>query len=1083
MKNGLVRYAPYFLYVFLWILAFCFSPQPISAQSADCSTTTERKDFPVYIYDQRASVRYGPSTCGTVNPGANISRVSGISSTSFSCGPHSDKSEVSRAFVATLFRCQPGTAVFDVTAPPGFTCNNAAWRYYPTSGGFGNVDLTQPILGTGCRVTVPYPPGEWESQAIVTINLPDPSFSAVCNGNGTATISWGSVSGATEYGWRLNNRANGWGNWATDSYGFSTGNSAVVPITNGESYEVNVTSTNFPGRHPFASSWSPAFTCSAPAATYPITYNGNGNTGGSIPAAQTKTNNVTLTLRTNTGSLTRTGYTFAGWNTAANGSGTNYAAGGSYTANAPATLYARWTPNTYPITYNGNGNTGGSIPAAQTKIHDVTLTLQGNTGSLSRTGYTFAGWNSAANGTGTNYAAGGTYTPNTAATLYARWTLNTYTVTGTRTSTNGTITPATRTVNHGSTTTFTITPNVGYTASASGCGGSLSGTTYTTGVITANCTVTATFTLNTYTVTGTRTSTNGTITPATRTVNHGATTTFTITPNVGYTASASGCGGSLSGTTYTTGVITANCTVTATFTLNTYTVTGSAGANGTITPATRTVNHGATTTFTITPNVGYTASASGCGGSLSGTTYTTGVITANCTVTATFTIMSFALTTNKSGTGTGTLTSNPAGINCGATCSTNYNYGTSVTLSHTAAANSLFTGWSGACTGTGACTVSMTQARNVTASFALMPDLVPETIDRDPPSTNSSASYTISYCNNGPGGASAQTFVIRITNTTNGIVITRTVTIPAVGAANCGTTTVPCSQLGDTFGGINCNENSVIDVTLDFGNTVSETDESNNTSAGNTFSAIASEPFYKLSNASLHRLKNIDVSMPVGIQPYDAADDTSDPFLIVKGGAGITSATSTIRILPGTGSVSTNNIRRDTYTDANTYLSALSTFTTYANAQKPTKVITDYNLIGSTIVNIYNGNLTINAAPTSGAEDYVLLVNGNVIINQSPTFNTVADNSIAIIATGSISINPPVTTVNAILIANSIDLGNSPINRLKINGNLITNSPTTITRNVPATTTPNLFVVFNPKMYLDLLPHLSDITVEGRQVQ
>ncbi len=57
-------------------------------------------------------------------------------------------------------------------------------------------------------------------------------------------------------------------------------------------------------------------------------------------------------------------------------------------------------------------------------------------------------------------------------------------------------------------------------------------------------------------------------------------------------------------------------------------VTATAGANGTISPATRTVAHGATTTFTVTPTMGYSASVTGCGGTLSGTSYTTGPITA-----------------------------------------------------------------------------------------------------------------------------------------------------------------------------------------------------------------------------------------------------------------------------------------------------------------------------------------------------------------------------------------------------------------------------------------------------------------------
>ncbi len=70
----------------------------------------------------------------------------------------------------------------------------------------------------------------------------------------------------------------------------------------------------------------------------------------------------------------------------------------------------------------------------------------------------------------------------------------------------------------------------------------------------------------------------------------------------------------------------------------TYEVTPSAGANGSISPATpQTVNSGGTAAFTVTPAAGYTASVGGtCGGSLVGTTYTTGAITANCTVSATF---------------------------------------------------------------------------------------------------------------------------------------------------------------------------------------------------------------------------------------------------------------------------------------------------------------------------------------------------------------------------------------------------------------------------------------------------------------
>jgi len=95
------------------------------------------------------------------------------------------------------------------------------------------------------------------------------------------------------------------------------------------------------------------------------------------------------------------------------------------------------------------------------------------------------------------------------------------------------------------------------------------------------------------------------------------------------------------------------------------------------------------------------------------------------------TIGNTTLTVSKAGTGSGTVTSNPAGINCGGVCSSPVIGGTSVTLTATPAADSAFTGWSGACTGTGQCIVSMTQARSVTANFGLLPpSLVLFTVNR-----------------------------------------------------------------------------------------------------------------------------------------------------------------------------------------------------------------------------------------------------------------------------------------------------------------------------------------------------------------
>jgi uncharacterized protein (TIGR03437 family) len=75
------------------------------------------------------------------------------------------------------------------------------------------------------------------------------------------------------------------------------------------------------------------------------------------------------------------------------------------------------------------------------------------------------------------------------------------------------------------------------------------------------------------------------------------------------------------------------------------------------------------------------------------------------------------LTVTKSGAGSGTVTSSPAGINCGSTCSAQFPNGTQVTLTETPAAGSTFGGWSGACSGTGTCLVTVDAAKTATATF------------------------------------------------------------------------------------------------------------------------------------------------------------------------------------------------------------------------------------------------------------------------------------------------------------------------------------------------------------------------------
>jgi hypothetical protein len=126
---------------------------------------------------------------------------------------------------------------------------------------------------------------------------------------------------------------------------------------------------------------------------------------------------------------------------------------------------------------------------------------------------------------------------------------------------------------------------------------------------------------------------------------------------------------------------------------------------------------GAVVTLTAAASPGsiFTGWSGGCSG-LAATCQVT--IAAATTVEATFTLEQHALTVTKGGSGAGTVTSSPAGVACGVTCSPTFAHDTSVTLTAAAAAGSTFAGWTGSgCAGTGSCTVTMSAARAVTATF------------------------------------------------------------------------------------------------------------------------------------------------------------------------------------------------------------------------------------------------------------------------------------------------------------------------------------------------------------------------------
>lgn len=164
-----------------------------------------------------------------------------------------------------------------------------------------------------------------------------------------------------------------------------------------------------------------------PLPKYTHTFKANG--GATTPSAITHYFGKSFTMPK---AITRTGFTFKGWNTKSDGTGTNYSAGSVHTINSSDTLYAKWTEHSYTIKYNSNGGTG-TLPSSQSPNYTTVISIR-DRGSLSRQHYSFTNWNTKSDGTGTTYKAGQSVSKLTSVddgtiNLYAQWTRNTRTLT------------------------------------------------------------------------------------------------------------------------------------------------------------------------------------------------------------------------------------------------------------------------------------------------------------------------------------------------------------------------------------------------------------------------------------------------------------------------------------------------------------------------------------------------------------------------------------------------------------------------------------------------------------------------------
>lgn len=376
------------------------------------------------------------------------------------------------------------------------------------------------------------------------------------------------------------------------------------------------------------------------ANTYNIAYNANGGTG--MTATSSHTYDTAKALTSN--GFSRTGYTFTGWNTQANGSGTSYTNSQSVknltTSNgSTVTLYAQWRPNNYTLTFNPNG--GSVSPTSKSVAYG---SQYGTLPTPTRTGYTFTGWFTAASGgtkvsTTTTMGAGNV-------TIYAQWTPTNYTITY---NLNGGTNPS------GVATSYNITSSTitlptpsrnGYTFGGWYTSSSLSGTSVTSiakgstdnKVFYAKWTpvnYTISYNLNGGSVSGNPSSYN--IETATFTLKNPTKTGYTFT---GWTGS--------NGSTVQTSVSiakgsTGNKSYTANWRANTYTVAYNAnGGSGTTASSSHTYGVAKTLTANAFTRTGYTFKGWNTKADGSGTSYTNSQSVSNLTSTNGSTVTLYA---------------------------------------------------------------------------------------------------------------------------------------------------------------------------------------------------------------------------------------------------------------------------------------------------------------------------------------------------------------------------------------------------------------------------------------------------------
>jgi uncharacterized repeat protein (TIGR02543 family) len=293
------------------------------------------------------------------------------------------------------------TATITLTAAAGFTFTGVSANSFTVAGATATNSINSGVI-----------------TAVFPSTIASITYSAGTDGSGTAPSSPTTVAigGTFTTPFSLYTRAGySFGGWSdgTNTYAASATYPASGTVT---------------GNVVLTAQWT--------GVTYTVLFVYNGRTGGDSDASkQFTTGGSAITLPT----PTRNGYTFGNWFSNVALTTLVGSAGASYQPTVNLTLYAKWNPINYTVTYNSTNVVGGStinsssgtVPSDSTNYNiGQNVSIKSNSGSLARTGYTFAGWVTAADGTGTALNSGQTIEMGSQSiNLYPKWTANTYTFT------------------------------------------------------------------------------------------------------------------------------------------------------------------------------------------------------------------------------------------------------------------------------------------------------------------------------------------------------------------------------------------------------------------------------------------------------------------------------------------------------------------------------------------------------------------------------------------------------------------------------------------------------------------------------